>query len=464
MGQRTLFEKLWRRHVVNERPDGNTLICIDRILLHEGAASALATLSARGIRVRKPENALAITDHWVPSDRSTRALPVAVQKMVDGFAYEAEKHAVTFLGPEHPDQGIAHVIGAETGFIQPGRVVICCDSHTSTNGAFGCIAFGVGITQLTQALAVQGLWLQKPKSMRVRVDGEIHAGVTAKDIILAIIGKIGTAGGTGYAIEFAGSAIETMSMEGRMTICNMAIEAGARFGIVAPDERTFAWMDGRRLAPRGQVWQEAISVWRELKSDPDAVFDAEVLVNASQLAPMVTWGTSPEDVLPVTGTTPDPSIEQPDRRDMIQRKLEYMGLEPKTRLDHLAVDRVFIGSCTNSRLEDLQAAAAVVRGASAKVTALVVPGSQAVKRAAEKEGLDQIFRSAGFIWGEPGCSMCCGLNGDLARAGERVASTSNRNFEGRQGRGARTHIMSPVMAAAAAITGRITDVREGFLR
>jgi 3-isopropylmalate/(R)-2-methylmalate dehydratase large subunit len=460
MPGQSLFEKIWNSHLIHERPDGNALICVDRILLHEGAASALATLRQRGQRVRRPDNALAITDHWVPSDRETRPIPQHVVKMIKDFASEAQFHNIEFLGPDHPEQGIVHVVGAESGFIQPGRVVICGDSHTSTNGAFASIAFGVGVTQITQALAVQGLWLRKPRQMRVTVDGVLPFGVTAKDIILAIIGKIGTAGGTGFAIEFSGTAIGALDMESRMTICNMAIEAGARFGLVAPDDRTFDWMKGRRFAPTGDTWDAAVAMWKDLVSDADAAFDVEVTLDATSLEPMVTWGTSPEDVLPITGAVPDPEGEGEPRLAAMKAKLAYMGLQPNLRLQDIEVDRVFIGSCTNSRLGDLRAAAAVVKGSTVKVTSLVVPGSQSVKAAAEREGLDRVFTEAGFVWGAPGCSMCCGLNGDLARSGERVASTSNRNFEGRQGRGARTHLMSPEMAAAAAITGKLTDVRE----
>jgi 3-isopropylmalate/(R)-2-methylmalate dehydratase large subunit len=459
MSSLTLFDKVWDSHVIFERPDGNALMCVDRILLHEGAGACLKSLTDRGLRVRRPDAALAVADHMVPSDRERNPIAAPLQAIIGRLEVEAGRHGVEFLGPDHPGQGIVHVIGAESGFIQPGRFAICGDSHTSTNGAFGCVAFGVGSSEITQALAVQGLWLRKPRRMRILLNGAIPPGVGAKDAILAVIGEIGTGGGTGYAIEFAGAAVDAMDMEGRMTVCNMAIEAGARFGLIAPDDVTFDWMKGRRFAPAGEAWDAAVAAWRNLRTDDAARFDAEVSLDASRFEPMVTWGTSPEDVLPVSGRVPDPRMSDHPRATAVADKLAYMGLQPNVRLQDIAIDKVFIGSCTNSRLPDLRAAAEVMRGRKAKVAGLVVPGSQAVKAAAEREGLDRVFEEAGLVWGAPGCSMCCAMNGDGAASGERVASTSNRNFEGRQGRGVRTHLMSPAMVAAAAVTGRIADVR-----
>jgi len=381
--------------------------------------------------------------------------------MVEALARTSRELGITQFGPGDVRQGIVHVIGPEQGLTQPGIVLVCGDSHTATHGAFGALAFGIGSTEVEHVLATQCLWQRKPRVMRITVNGTRPFGVAAKDVILAIIARIGAAGGVGHAIEYAGTVIRGMSMEERMTICNMSIEAGARAGMIAPDETTFAYLEGRPYAPKGAHRDQALALWKTVPSDADAVFDAEVALDAVAVAPTVTWGTSPQDALPISAHVPDPAREGDHfRRESMGRALDYMGLRPGTPLSEIAVDRVFIGSCTNSRIEDLRAAAAVAKGRRAVVTAWVVPGSGLIKRAAEAEGLHEIFKAAGFEWREPGCSMCIGMNGDTARAGERVASTSNRNFEGRQGKGARTHLMSPAMAAAAAVTGRLTDVRS----
>jgi 3-isopropylmalate/(R)-2-methylmalate dehydratase large subunit len=383
-----------------------------------------------------------------------------IRGMVEAVGRATADLGITYFGPGDPRQGIVHVIGPEQGLTQPGITLVCGDSHTSTHGAVGALAFGVGSSEVEHVMATQCLWQRKPKVMRISVTGSRPFGVTAKDVILSIIAKIGAAGGTGHALEYAGPVIRGLSMEERMTVCNMSIEAGARAGLVAPDDTTYAWLEGRPFAPRGAMWDRALAYWKTLPSDPDAVFDREVTLDASELAPTVTWGTSPENALPITGHVPDPAAAgDPVRRTRMERALAYMDLTPGLPLTEIAIDRVFIGSCTNSRLDDLRAAAAVVRGRRAVVPAMVVSGSGLVKCAAEAEGLDRIFRDAGFEWRDPGCSMCIGVNGDIGRPGERIASTSNRNFEGRQGKGVRTHLVSPAMAAAAAVTGHLTDVR-----
>ena len=461
MTGRTMFEKIWVRHVVTEGPGGQTLLYIDRHLLHEGATHAFGRLRKSGRRVRRPQAMYATADHYVPT--ANRARPIEdgeVRGMVETLTRETADLGIPFFAPDDPRQGIVHIIGPEQGLTQPGITLVCGDSHTSTHGAFGALAFGVGSSEVEHVMVTQCLWQKKPKVMRVTVSGVTPFGVAAKDVILSIIARIGAAGGTGHAIEYAGSAIEAMSMEERMTVCNMSIEAGARAGMVAPDDRTYAYLEGRPYAPEGALWDRALAYWKTLPSDPDATFDREVTIDAGLIAPTVTWGTSPQDALPITARVPDPGdVGDPVRRASVERALAYMGLAPGMPLTEVAVDRVFIGSCTNSRIEDLRAAAAVIGGRRAVVPAWVVPGSGLVKRAAEAEGLDRAFRKAGFEWREPGCSMCVGMNGDLGHAGERVASTSNRNFEGRQGKGVRTHLMSPAMAAAAAVTGRLTDVR-----
>lgn len=456
---RTLFDKIWDAHVVADGPAGYQLIYVDRILLYEGAAPSFAMLAKRGLKIRKPTHVLAVADHFAASG-PLASLSSAGREAIDQLERACREHGVAYLPPDHPDQGIVHVIGPETGFTLPGTVMICGDSHTSTNGAFGCIAFGVGATEIANGLAAQCLWQSKPRVMRINLDGKSAPWVGAKDIVLEIIRRIGASGATGYAIEFAGETVRAMSMESRMTLCNMAIEAGARFGLIAPDETTFAWLRGRRFSPGPGSWRAAMSAWRTLASDVGARFDTELAISVENIVPMVSWGTSLDDVASITAGVPNAGASRTTGDAVFQRKLHYMGLAPGTRLETLPIDRVFIGSCTNSRLEDLRIAAAVLRGQRAVVPGLVVPGSQAVRRAAEAEGLHRVFIDAGLVWAQPGCSMCCALNGDAAQPGERVASTSNRNFEGRQGPGVRTYLMSPAMAAAAAVAGRITDVRK----
>ena len=461
----TLFEKILERHVVTARED-DVLLYIDRHLVHEVTSpQAFAGLSAAGRSVRRPGAMLAVPDHNVPTtpDRSVRIEDRGSREQIQALRENALGAGIALFDIDDPRQGIVHIIGPESGLVQPGSTVVCGDSHTGTLGAFGAIAFGIGTSEVEHVLATQALWQKKPLQMRVAVSGTLGPFVTPKDVILAVIAKIGAAGGTGYALELSGETIRRMSMEGRMTVCNMTIEAGARFGLIAPDEVTFAYLKGRPLAPPPSLWDAAVADWKTLPSDPDATWDREVALDASNLEPHVTWGTSPQDALPVGGVVPDPEA-QADRseRARMRRALEYMALSPGTRLTDIPVDKVFIGSCTNSRIEDLRAAASVARGRKVApgVTALVVPGSGLVKRQAEEEGLDRAFLDAGFQWRLPGCSMCLGMNPDKLRPGERCASTSNRNFEGRQGPGGRTHLMSPPMAAAAAIAGRIVDVRE----
>lgn len=462
---RTLFDRIWDRHRVLEREDGQTLLYVDRHLVHDGAAPAFETLRRRGLKPRAPERIFATPDHYVPTDtRELSEIPDPERRgMVEDLNANAAKHGFRLFGLTDPNQGIVHVIGPETGLSQPGMVIVCADSHTSTHGALGALAFGIGMTETAHVLATQTLWQRRPRTMRIRVDGALGAGVTAKDVILAIIARIGTAGATEHVIEYAGAAIRGLSMEGRLTLCNMSIEAGGRAGMVAPDDTTIDYLAGRAFAPGGAAWDAAVARWRALPSDPDAVFDTEVSLDGAAIAPMVTWGNSPEDALPVDARVPDPAAEtDPDRRASRARALDYMGLMPGTPLTEIAVDRVFIGSCTNGRIEDFRAAASVVKGRKVApgVLAWAVPGSAPVKRQAEAEGLDRIFKDAGFDWREAGCSMCLGTNGEIAAPGQRVASTSNRNFRGRQGPGTRTHLMSPAMAAAAAVTGRIADVRR----
>jgi 3-isopropylmalate/(R)-2-methylmalate dehydratase large subunit len=458
---RTMFGKIWESHVVATGPGGRALLYVDRLLLHDGSGSAFERLARRGLAVRRPAQALATADHYVPTvGRAAGIADSDVRAMVERLHHHTARTGIDYFGPTDPRQGIVHVIGPEQGFTQPGLFLVCGDSHTATHGAFGCLAAGIGSSEVEHVLATQCLWQRQPRVMRITVDGRRGFGVHAKDVILAIIAAIGAGGGTGHAIEYAGSTIRAMSMDERMTVCNMSIEAGARAGMVAPDDTTYAYVEGRSWAPKGDRWRQALAHWKTLPSDAGASFDREVSLDGAAIAPTVTWGTSPETALPITERVPDPS-RAPDagRRASMERMLAYMGLGPGTPLAGVPVDRVFIGSCTNSRLDDLRAAAAVARGRRAQVPTLVVPGSGLVKAAAEGEGLDRVFLEAGFEWREPGCSMCVGMNGDLGRAGERIASTSNRNFEGRQGRGVRTHLMSPAMAAAAAVTGAIADVR-----
>jgi 3-isopropylmalate/(R)-2-methylmalate dehydratase large subunit len=461
----TLFEKIRDRHVVTRRGD-DVLLYIDRQLIHEVTSpQAFAGLEAAGRSVRRPGAMLAVLDHNVPTtpDRSVRIEDRGSRDQIQALRENALGAGIALFDIDDPRQGIVHIIGPESGLVQPGITVVCGDSHTGTLGAFGAIAFGIGTSEVEHVLATQVLWQKMPLQMRVVVMGTLRPFVTPKDVILAVIAEIGAAGGTGYALEFSGETVRRMSMEGRMTVCNMTIEAGARFGLIAPDAVTFAYLKGRPLAPPPSLWDAAVADWKTLSSDPDASWDREVALDASNLEPHVTWGTSPQDALPVGGVVPDPEKqEDPGERARMRRALEYMALSPGTRMIDIPVDKVFIGSCTNSRIEDLRAAAAVAKGhkVHANVTALVVPGSGLVKRQAEEEGLDRVFLDAGFQWRLPGCSMCLGMNPDKLKPGERCASTSNRNFEGRQGPGGRTHLMSPAMAAAAAVSGRIADVRE----
>ncbi|MBO9649625.1 MAG: 3-isopropylmalate dehydratase large subunit [Variovorax sp.] len=461
---RTLFDKIWEAHVVMQRDDGQSLLYVDRHLVQDGSAPGFEMLRQRGLPVRRPDLAFATPDHYVPTGSRALADVADAEKRAMAQALEDDSRAagIRFFGINDVRQGIVHVVGPEQGLSLPGSVIVCGDSHTATHGALGALAFGIGASEVAHVLATQTLWQRKPRTLRVNIDGRLADGVSAKDIILAVIAKIGAGGGTGYVIEYAGKAIRALSMEGRMTVCNMSIEAGARAGMVAPDDRTYAWLAGRPSAPQGAAWDEALQRWKQLPSDEGAVFDREVHLHANDIAPMVTWGNSPEDALPITGRVPDPSgAASSERRDAMQRTLAYMGLQPGQLLTDLAVDRVFIGSCTNGRIEDLRSAAAVARGRRVAdgVEAWVVPGSGLVKQQAEAEGLDAVFLKAGFQWRHAGCSMCLGTNGDQVPAGQRCASTSNRNFVGRQGPGSRTHLMSPAMAAAAAIHGRLADVR-----
>jgi 3-isopropylmalate/(R)-2-methylmalate dehydratase large subunit len=457
----TMFEKVWARHVVTEGPGGHVLLFVDRHLLHEGTTAAFGRLVKRGRRLRRPDLSFATADHYVPTSPGLPAPADAeARAMIESLERHTADQRIVYFGVGDPRRGIVHVIGPEQGLTLPGITLVCGDSHTATHGAFGALAFGIGSSEVEHVLATQTLWQKKPLTMRISIEGRLASGVGAKDVILAIIAAIGAGGGVRHVIEYAGSAIRAMSMDERMTVCNMSIEAGARAGMIAPDETTFAFLESRPFAPRGDAWTQALAFWKALPSDAGAVFDREVTLAAGDIAPTVTWGTSPQDALPITARVPDPAaVADAGRRESMTRALAYMGLTPGTPLGEVAVNRVFIGSCTNSRLDDLRAAARVVKGRRAVVPAWVVPGSGLIKRAAEAEGLDRVFVDAGFEWREAGCSMCVGMNGDTARAGERVASTSNRNFEGRQGKGARTHLMSPAMAAAAAVTGRLTDVR-----
>jgi 3-isopropylmalate/(R)-2-methylmalate dehydratase large subunit len=460
-----MLDKIWSQHSILERADGETLLYVDRHLIHDGYMPAFEFLAAKGLKPRAPHQTFGTPDHYVPTDlRQVEQIPSEENRgMVTSLMQASREFGITTFGLTDRRQGIVHVIGPEQGISQPGMTIVCADSHTSTHGALGALAFGVGMTQATQVLATQTLWQRKPKSMRISVEGELGFGVTAKDVILAIIRRIGAAGAVGHVIEYAGSAIRGLSMEGRLTVCNMSIEAGARAGMIAPDETTFAYVSGRPYAPKGEAWDAAVERWKTIASDPDAVFDREVTLDAAEIAPMVTWGTSLEDVAPIDGLVPDPgNAASAERRDFMSKALAYMGLEPGMALSEIPVDRVFIGSCTNGRIEDLRAAADVVRGRSVHpaVEAWVVPGSGMVKVQAEEEGLNAVFLEAGFQWREAGCSLCLGTNGETVAAGKRCASTSNRNFVGRQGRGARTHLMSPAMAAAAALTGHLTDVRQ----
>jgi 3-isopropylmalate/(R)-2-methylmalate dehydratase large subunit len=459
--RRTLFDKLWARHTVLDHPIAGTLLYIDRHLLHEGSRNGFSLLARKGLQVRRPDLTVATADHYVPTlQRDLAAIEVAsTRDIVADLTTNAGRAGIRLFDIAHPRQGIVHVIGPELGLSLPGMTIICGDSHTATHGALGALAFGVGASQVAHALATQTLWQKKPRQTRIRIDGTLRPGVVAKDLILAVIARIGTAGGTGHAIEYAGRAVEALSIEGRLTLCNMTIEAGARFGLVAPDAVTFAYVRGRPFAPGEEEWDRHVEDWRALATDADATFDRDIALDANEVEPMVTWGTSPEDGVSINGAIPDPQeIQDPVRRASKREALDYMGLVAGAPMAAIAFDRVFIGSCTNGRLEDLRAAASVVRGRSAVIPAIVVPGSMEVRSRAEAEGLDRVFVEAGFEWRMSGCSMCVGMNGDLGKSGERCASTSNRNFVGRQGKGVRTHLMSPAMAAAVAINGHAVDV------
>jgi 3-isopropylmalate/(R)-2-methylmalate dehydratase large subunit len=465
MMSKTLYDKIWDDHLIDEQPDGTCLIYIDRHLVHEVTSpQAFEGLRMTGRKVHAPEKTLAVVDHNVPTtDRSKGIDDPESALQVETLAKNAAEFGIEYYNESDVRQGIVHVIGPEQGFTLPGTTIVCGDSHTSTHGAFGALAHGIGTSEVEHVLATQTLIQKKAKNMRIAVDGQLPAGVTAKDIILAIIGEIGTAGGTGYVMEYCGDAIRALSMEGRMTVCNMSIEGGARAGLIAPDEKTFEYIKGRPRTPKGAAWDAAMRYWETLRSDEGAHFDTVVKLDAANLPPLVTWGTSPEDVVAITGAVPDPeAVADENKRAAMQRSLDYMGLKPGTRITDIGIQRVFLGSCTNGRIEDLRAAAQVLNGKKVHegVNAMVVPGSGLVKAQAEQEGLDKIFLAAGFEWREPGCSMCLGMNPDKLAPGERCASTSNRNFEGRQGFRGRTHLVSPTMAAAAAVAGHFVDIRH----
>lgn len=469
---RTLYEKIWDAHVVERRDDGTCLIYIDRHLVHEVTSpQAFEALRVSGRKVRRPDLTLAVPDHNLPTtarrDAAGQRIPIADPESAQQLAAlerNAPEFGVRLIGDADAEQGIVHVVGPEQGFSLPGATIVCGDSHTACHGGLGALAFGIGTSEVEHVLATQTLLLKQSKTMEVRVEGQLGPGVTAKDVVLHICGVLGAAGGTGYVIEYTGSVIRDLSIEGRLTVSNMAIEHGARAGLIAPDEKTIAYVQGRPYAPKGADWDKAVAWWTSLATDPGASYDKVVTIDAVDIAPTVTWGTSPEDTVAITGTVPDPaSFADPSKQEAARKSLDYMGLTPGQRMQDVEVQNVFIGSCTNSRIEDLRAAAAVLKGRTKAANvkwAIVVPGSGLVKRQAEAEGLDQVFTAAGFEWREPGCSACLGMNPDKVPAGERCASTSNRNFVGRQGPGARTHLVSPAMAAAAAVTGKLADVRD----
>ena len=458
---RTVFDKLWDAHVILQREDGAALLWVDRHLVHEGSNHAFEALDAKGRRVARPDLTVAIADHYAPTrDRAAGVADPRTREMIDALTANAGRHGIELFGLSDPRQGIVHVVGPEQGLTLPGLLLVCGDSHTSTHGALGAYAFGVGASEVAHVLATQTLWQRKPKRMRISVEGALGPGVGAKDVALAWISRLGADAARGCAIEYAGSAVRGLSVEGRLTLCNLSIEGGARCGMVAPDETAMAFLRGRPYAPEGAEWDAACEAWAALATDDGAEFDREATLRAEEIAPVVTWGTSPEDAAPIDASAPDPTrAASPEKARAIAAALDYMGLAPGQRLDGVAVDRVFIGSCTNARIEDLRAAAAVLAGRRAKVPGFVSPGSMLVKKRAEEEGLDRIFTEAGLEWRDAGCSMCVGMNGDTVAPGERCASSTNRNFRGRQGPGARTHLMSPAMVAAAAVAGRLTDVR-----
>jgi 3-isopropylmalate/(R)-2-methylmalate dehydratase large subunit len=457
----TLIDKLWSSHEIVRRDDGAALLLVDRHYVHEGSFHAFSQMKERRRAVAEPALTFGVADHYVPTRGRDKGIAnPEIAAMVSQLETNAAESHITLFGLRDPRQGIVHVVGPEQGLTLPGLLIVCGDSHTSTHGAFGAYAFGIGASEVAHVLMTQTLWQKKPKRMRIAVEGAYAAGVGAKDIALAIIAEVGADGAQGHAIEFAGGTIRALSMEGRMTLCNMSIEAGGRCGMVAPDETTFAYLKGRSYAPKGETFDRAVEAWSALASDPDAAFDRDVTLDARTIAPIVTWGTTPDDALPIDGYAPDPAREtNPVRAKYLRDALDYMAIAPGKKLTEIAIDRVFIGSCTNSRIEDLRAAAAVLAGRVSKVPGLVSPGSSTVKRQAEEEGLDHIFREAGLEWADSGCSMCVGINGDVVQSGERCASTTNRNFRGRQGPGARTHLMSPAMVAAAAVSGHLADVR-----
>ena len=460
---RTLFDKIWAQHVITQR-EGEALLYVDRNFVHEGAFHAFAQLAKEGRKVRKPRQTFATSDHYVPTVGRERGIAgiadPEIRGMVELLESNVQQNDVLHFGLDDPRQGIVHVVGPELGITQPGLTITCGDSHTSTHGAVGALAFGIGASQLKQILATQCIWQKKPKTLRITVDGTLTAGVSAKDIILSIIAKIGIGGALGHTIEYAGSAIRALSVEGRLTVCNMSIEAGARAGMVAPDDSTYAYLYGREFAPKDGDWERALAWWRTLPTDEGAQFDREVHLDASSLEPTITWGTVPDEALPVSARIPAPeALRGADKRAHAEQALRYMNLTPGTPITDIRIDRAFIGTCTNGRIEDLRAAAAILKGRKAVIPAWISPGSSQVKRQAEAEGLDRIFSEAGFEWRASGCSSCAAMNGDIVPPGMRCASTSNRNFEGRQGKGSRTHLMSPAMVAAAAVTGHITDVR-----
>ena len=461
----TLYDKIWNEHVVHQQKDGTTLLYVDRHLIHEVTSpQAFEGLRLSKRQVRKPNLTLAVADHNVPTtDRSKGIEDQESRIQVEELEKNCKEFGIELFDMKDIRQGIVHIIGPEQGFTQPGTVIVCGDSHTATHGAFGALAFGIGTSEVEHVLATQTLIQKKSKNLRINVVGNLQTGVTAKDVILQTIGKIGTAGGTGMVIEYAGSVIENLNIEQRMTICNMSVEAGARAGLIVPDQKTIQYLKDKPMSPKKINWDKAVEYWSKFKSDKEAKFNKEVEINGEDIDPMVTWGTSPQDVVPVTGNVPDPKKEKnKDKRESMNRSLNYMGLKPNTKITNIKVDRIFIGSCTNGRIGDLRDAAKIVKGrkVSQHVNAMIVPGSGLVKQQAEEEGIDKIFKDAGFDWREPGCSMCLAMNADKLNPQERCASTSNRNFEGRQGRGGRTHLVSPAMAAAAAIDGHLTDVRK----
>ena len=461
----TLYDKIWNEHIVHQQNDGTTLLYVDRHLIHEVTSpQAFEGLRLSKRKVRKPNLTLAVADHNVPTNNRSAGIDDVESKIqVDELTKNCKEFGIKLFDMKDKRQGIVHIIGPEQGFTQPGTIIVCGDSHTATHGAFGALAFGIGTSEVEHVLATQTLIQKKSKNLRIDVTGKLPIGVTSKDVILQIIGKIGTAGGTGMVIEYAGSVIENLNIEQRMTICNMSIEAGARAGLIAPDDKTIKYLKDRPMSPKKSNWDKAVEYWSKLKSDLEAQFDKEVEIKGDDISPMVTWGTSPQDVVPITGIVPDPEKEKDnDKKLSMNRSLDYMGLKPNTKITDIKVDRIFIGSCTNGRIGDLRDVANVVKGkkVAQHVNAMIVPGSGLVKIQAEEEGLDKVFKESGFDWREPGCSMCLAMNADKLNPKERCASTSNRNFEGRQGRGGRTHLMSPAMAAAAAIKGHLTDVRK----